>query len=330
MRTPARRSGATASCRRRRRSASAPASSASARSCRRAGVQRLLRRGLAAPRPADHLRPQGQRPGRPCSPWPPSPARRSRTSRPTPTTAGPRARRGRPRRRAATYDYYYTRFGRRGVDGADARPARSSIPRRAAMRGPCRLSLRPFLLNAFCAPNAVPTRTASWSSVRAPARHGGRPVRRLLLGRPRRGRARVPHAVTDAVEPQLPERIRGAERVVLGHHGHRRRVLRLGTGRATGRLPAGRGRLHGGGAGRGDGHRSCRTPTVRPARSLLVRYTGPEDSGGVHINSGIPSHAFYLAIEGGTNRTRATPSRASAAATASRSSACSIERSPAT
>lgn len=33
------------------------------------------------------------------------------------------------------------------------------------------------------------------------------------------------------------------------------------------------------------------------------RYRGPEDNGGVHINSTIPSHAFYLAIEGGTNRT---------------------------
>jgi Zn-dependent metalloprotease len=27
------------------------------------------------------------------------------------------------------------------------------------------------------------------------------------------------------------------------------------------------------------------------------------DNGGVHTNSGIPNHAFYLAIEGGTNRT---------------------------
>ena len=34
-----------------------------------------------------------------------------------------------------------------------------------------------------------------------------------------------------------------------------------------------------------------------------IRYTGPEDNGGVHINSGIVNHAFYLAIEGGTNRT---------------------------
>jgi thermolysin len=33
------------------------------------------------------------------------------------------------------------------------------------------------------------------------------------------------------------------------------------------------------------------------------RYLGAADEGGVHTNSTIPSHAFYLAIEGGTNRT---------------------------
>jgi bacillolysin len=33
-----------------------------------------------------------------------------------------------------------------------------------------------------------------------------------------------------------------------------------------------------------------------------VRYTGTADGGGVHTNSMIPGHAFYLAIEGGTNR----------------------------
>jgi bacillolysin len=34
-----------------------------------------------------------------------------------------------------------------------------------------------------------------------------------------------------------------------------------------------------------------------------VRYTGSADNGGVHTNSGIPNHVFFLAIEGGTNRT---------------------------
>ena len=33
-----------------------------------------------------------------------------------------------------------------------------------------------------------------------------------------------------------------------------------------------------------------------------IRYTGSGDNGGVHINSGIANHAFYLAIEGGTHR----------------------------
>jgi thermolysin len=33
-----------------------------------------------------------------------------------------------------------------------------------------------------------------------------------------------------------------------------------------------------------------------------VRFTGSEDGGGVHTNSGIPNHVFYLAVEGGTNR----------------------------
>jgi len=33
-----------------------------------------------------------------------------------------------------------------------------------------------------------------------------------------------------------------------------------------------------------------------------IRFTGPQDNGGVHINAGIGTHAFYLAIEGGRNR----------------------------
>jgi thermolysin len=33
-----------------------------------------------------------------------------------------------------------------------------------------------------------------------------------------------------------------------------------------------------------------------------VRFTGPQDNGGVHINSSIPAHVYFLAIEGGRNR----------------------------
>ena len=37
------------------------------------------------------------------------------------------------------------------------------------------------------------------------------------------------------------------------------------------------------------------------------RYLGPDDNGGVHSNSGIANHAFYLAVEGGINRTSGLP-----------------------
>lgn len=63
-----------------------------------------------------------------------------------------------------------------------------------------------------------------------------------------------------------------------------------------------------------DSFRAARTGAVSGIRSLQApadygdpdhysgRYRGPEDNGGVHTNSGIPNHAYYLAIEGGTNR----------------------------
>ena len=56
-------------------------------------------------------------------------------------------------------------------------------------------------------------------------------------------------------------------------------------------------------AGSVSGIRSIQSPTAygHPDH-YSVRFTGPEDNGGVHINSGIPNHAYYLAIEGGTNR----------------------------
>jgi len=62
---------------------------------------------------------------------------------------------------------------------------------------------------------------------------------------------------------------------------------------------------------------SVRTPSgvgLQGLRSLInpmafgdpdhysIRYTGSDDNGGVHTNSGIANHAFFLAVAGGTNR----------------------------
>jgi len=52
-----------------------------------------------------------------------------------------------------------------------------------------------------------------------------------------------------------------------------------------------------------NGLRSMQSPaSLGHPDHYRVRFTGPEDNGGVHINSGIVNHAFYLAIEGGQNR----------------------------
>jgi Zn-dependent metalloprotease len=57
-----------------------------------------------------------------------------------------------------------------------------------------------------------------------------------------------------------------------------------------------------------DGIRSMADPALfdQPdhySKLVLLPPDEEHDNGGVHVNSGIPNHAFYLAIEGGTNRT---------------------------
>jgi thermolysin len=49
--------------------------------------------------------------------------------------------------------------------------------------------------------------------------------------------------------------------------------------------------------------RSLQSPTsTGQPDHYALRFTGAEDNGGVHINCGIVTHAFYLAVEGGTQR----------------------------
>lgn len=53
----------------------------------------------------------------------------------------------------------------------------------------------------------------------------------------------------------------------------------------------------------GSPFRNFVTPSARNHPDhYSVRYTGTGDNGGVHINSSIANHAFYLAVMGGTNR----------------------------
>ena len=160
-----------------------------------------------------------------------------------------------------TYDYYFKRFGRNGMDD------------------------RNLALDTSCIPSTVRTRTTVDREHARPlheqrdlSRRRGADVRRrrrrrlrLLCRRAGRRRARV-HARRHGilVQPRLRRRARCAERGVLGHHGYRRRVL----------LPAGRQRSASGGLAdrrRHHAHATAvhsipeRSDQRRPAGSLLAR-----------------------------------------------------------
>jgi thermolysin len=56
------------------------------------------------------------------------------------------------------------------------------------------------------------------------------------------------------------------------------------------------------------GIRSLQNPTAYgDPDHYAIRFRGSDDNGGVHTNSGIANHAFFLAIEGGTNRYSGLP-----------------------
>ena len=84
-----------------------------------------------------------------------------------------------------------------------------------------------------------------------------------------------------------------------------------GNGRHAGRLLPGRGPRLPSSTRRGtaralDGEPGPLLPRRRSAAiptTTAKRYRGCSDNGGVHINSGIANQAFYLMVEGGTNRT---------------------------
>ena len=122
-----------------------------------------------------------------------------------------------------TYDYYFQRFGRRGLDGNN-RAIRAIVhpaPREDPLSLPA-FVLDNFLLNAFwCGECGQPGQGYMVFGEGLPTRFSlnGQNynyfVRRL---RRRRARA-LARGDRVLVEPDLPERVGRAERVVLGHHG---------------------------------------------------------------------------------------------------------------
>jgi bacillolysin len=209
-----------------------------------------------------------------------------------------------------TYDYYFQRFGRRGIDGNNR--AIRSIVHPAPREDP--LSLPPFVLDNFLL-------NAFWCGECGQPGQGymvfgeGLPTRFTLGGQNYNFFSggfdvvahELSHAVTEFTSGLIYENESGALNEAFSDM--------MGTGaefyvRSSGRSDRQPDYLVGedivtpARAGALTGIRSMSDPaSFGDPDHYSRRYIGPQDNGGVHINSGIPNHAFFLAIEGGTNRT---------------------------
>ena len=208
-----------------------------------------------------------------------------------------------------TYDYYFKRHGRRGLDNRD-RPLISLI-NGVTQQGA--LSLPPedfglFAINAFwcdtCGPNGVGTMYFG----------NGFPLPFVdQLGRNWTYLAGsldvVGHELTHGVISSSSNLIPGNEPGALNEAFADMmgtsvefffQVPGAGIGQADYLIAEDSVRSRVGGV---SGIRSLVNPTVfGDPDHYSIRDTSPDDDGGVHTNSTIPSHAFYLSIEGGRNR----------------------------
>jgi Zn-dependent metalloprotease len=209
-----------------------------------------------------------------------------------------------------TYDYFFQRFGRRGLDGNNR--AIRAIVHPAPREDPLSLPefvLDNFLLNAFwCGECGLPGQGYMVFGEGLPTRFslGGQNYNYWSGGYDVVAHE-LAHAVTEFSSGLIYENEPGALNEAFSDI--------MGTGaefhaRATGRSDRAADYLIGedvvtpARAGALTGLRSMSDPrSFGDPDHYSIRYTGPEDNGGVHINSGIPNHAFFLAIEGGTNRT---------------------------
>jgi thermolysin len=210
-----------------------------------------------------------------------------------------------------TYDYYYKRFGRSGLDGRNG-PINITVN---AVSQQGALSLASADINYAL--------NASWCGVCGPGRQG-----RIFFGNgipsgffyTANGNNytyfsgaldiaahELTHAVTEATSNLIYRNESGALNEAFSDMmGKSVEFFYHPSGSGVGQADYVLGK---------DISRAARTGSLNGIRSMANpalyddpdhysrRYTGTSDSGGVHTNSGIANHAFYLAIEGGTNRT---------------------------
>ena len=197
-----------------------------------------------------------------------------------------------------TYDYYFKRFNRRGLDDANLQMRSLVHPVRRADFNRYRSQFSLFFANAVYfgngmmaygvgLPSGVTSNGRSWD---------------FASGAIDIVAHEITHGVTDYTSGLIYRNESGALNESFSDI--------MGTAVEFFFQPQGNGPLQADylcgediARGAAPGIRSMASPIERGHPDhYSIRFTGPEDNGGVHINSGIPNHVFYLAIEGGVNR----------------------------
>lgn len=198
------------------------------------------------------------------------------------------------------YDYYYARFGRRGLDNNNLRLLSIVHPvPRASVLSQSSSTINSFYLNAFYAGSGV---MVYGEGLPANLTAGGQRWN-YLAGALDVVAHELTHGVTDYTSDLLYEFESGALNESFSDM--------MGTAVEFYFQQPGSGSLKadyliGEDVVTPGGIRSMENPAAygQPDHySKLAQLPITRDNGGVHTNSGIPNHVYYLAIEGGTNRT---------------------------
>jgi bacillolysin len=197
-----------------------------------------------------------------------------------------------------TYDYYFKRFGRKGLDNANIRIVNLVHPvHRSDFSIPYYNAHPEYFTNAFYAGGGV---MAFGEGLPPNVTLGGQ-TWDFLAGALDVVGHELSHGVTDY----------SSRLIYLNESGALNEAFSdiMGTNIEFFFQPAGSGSMKadyliGEDVVRPGGIRSLADPLSHgDPDNYSRRYTGTADGGGVHRNSLIASHAYYLAIEGGTNRT---------------------------
>jgi bacillolysin len=196
-----------------------------------------------------------------------------------------------------TYDYYFKRFSRRGLDNADTRVRTLVHPVRRSDLFTHIEEFPDFFLNAFYDTDGI---LLFGEGLPAGFTIAGQ-TWDFLAGAIDIVAHELTHGVTEFTSNLIYRDESGALNEAFSDM--------MGTGVEFFFQPPGDGALRadyliGEDAIRPGGLRSMSDPGSKgDPDHYSKRFVGTDDNGGVHINSGIPNQVFYLAIESGTNRT---------------------------